>query len=158
MIIWSKSERLRCQIQDMEMQDLNTNTSMEMQDLNTNLDVCHSQWLCTVNHQRTVLMHFETILKNAERLGYGIQDILYGNASLEQECESFEGVWVNLAFYRESDTAGTKTSVSIYKWMNVFIHFVWDYQVKNNTLCVENVTDSDKLALWLHAFFYFICS
>ena len=59
--------------------------------------------------------YFETILKNAERLGYEIQDILYGNASLEQECESFKGVWVNLAFYRKSDTAGAETAVSIYK-------------------------------------------
>ena len=46
-------------------------------------------------------MHFETILKHAEKLGYEIQDILYGNARFEQECESFEGLWVKLAFYRE---------------------------------------------------------
>ena len=62
-----------------------------------------------------LLIHFETILKHAERLGYEIQDILYGNSCFEQACESFEGLWVNLSFYRESDTAGTKTSVSIYK-------------------------------------------
>ena len=28
---------------------------------------------------------------------------------------AFEGLWINLAFYRESDTAGAKTSVSVYK-------------------------------------------
>ena len=48
---------------------------------------------------------------HAERPGYEIQDILYGNAWFEGECESFEGRWVNLAFCRESDTAGAKTSV-----------------------------------------------
>ena len=59
-------------------------------------------------------MHFETILMQAERLGNEIQDIFYGNAWFEQESESFEGLWVNLAFYRESDSWGhCKTSVSI---------------------------------------------
>ena len=72
-------------------------------------------------------MHFETILKHAERLSYEIQDILLGKAWFEQECESFEGLWVNLiAFYHESDTAGAKTwakmSVSIYKsWLVSYI-------------------------------------
>ena len=105
--------------------------SMEMQDLNTNLV---SLWVTAVNLQGTVLLHFETILKHAERLDYEIQDILYGNAWFERECESFEGLWVNLAFYRESDTAGAiKTSVSIYKSWNWMISIcVWDYQVKNN--------------------------
>ena len=32
----------------------------------------------------------------------------------KEECESFEGRWVNLAFYRESDTARAKMSVSIF--------------------------------------------
>ena len=53
-----------------------------------------TEWLHTVkptvNLQGTVLIHFETILKHAERLGYEIQDILYGNAWFKQECESFE--------------------------------------------------------------------
>ena len=34
--------------------------------------------------------------------------------SKKKECESFESLWVNLAFYRESDTAGAKISVSIF--------------------------------------------
>ena len=63
-------------------------TGMEMQDLDTNQ-------VCTLNLQGTVLMHFESILKHAERLGYEIQDILHGKAWFEQECESFEGLWVN---------------------------------------------------------------
>ena len=51
-----------------------------------------------------------------ETVQWSIQDILYGNALFERECESFEGLWVNLAFYRELNTAGAiKTSVSIYK-------------------------------------------
>ena len=56
---------------------------MEMQDLNTNLVMSPSDFCTvnlTVNLQGTVLIHFETILKHAERLGYEIQDILYGNA------------------------------------------------------------------------------
>ena len=84
-------------------------------------------------------MHFETILKHAEKLSYEIQDVLYENAWFEQECESFEGLLVNLAFYRKSDTVGAiKTSVtcvSIYKsWIisYIFIHMIWDYQVKIN--------------------------
>ena len=32
----------------------------------------------------------------------------------KEECESFEGRWVNLVFYRESDTARAKMSVSIF--------------------------------------------
>ena len=31
------------------------------------------------------------------------------------ECESLAGLWVNLAFYSESDRAGARTSVSSYK-------------------------------------------
>ena len=70
----------------------------------------------------------EAILKHAERIGYEIQDILYGNAWFEQECESFEGQWVILAFYRKSDTAGAKTSVSIYKsWINEWFHIFCKY-------------------------------
>ena len=42
--------------------------------------------------------------------------------SKKEECESFEGRSVNLAFYRESDTAGAKMSVSIFN--NDFIYFV----------------------------------
>ena len=63
--------------------------------------------------QGTILTHFETILKHAERLSYDIQDILYGNAWFEQECESFKGPWVNLAFYCESDTAQAAQAYNI---------------------------------------------
>ena len=78
--------------------------------------------------QGTVLlaMHFEITLKHAQTLGYEIQDILYGNAWFEQECESFDGLWVSLAFYDLSRVGHSwielKTSVSIYKsWMISYI-------------------------------------
>ena len=63
---------------------------MEMQDLNTNLVRHVTEWLYTINltvnlqgTEGTILKHFETILMHAERLGYEIQDILYGNALFE---------------------------------------------------------------------------
>ena len=119
--------------------------------------VCHSdsEWLCTINLQGTLLVHFETILKHAERLGYAIQDILYGNAWFERECESFEGLWVNLAFYRELDTAGAIKNFCEY--LQVLNDFNMCLRLSSkkiiNKLRVHAVTDSDKLALWLRAFF-----
>ena len=73
-------------------------------------------------------MHFETILKYAERLSYEIQDILHENAWFEQECESFEGLWVILAFYRKSDTAAGANKKRLWVFtslesMNDFIYF-----------------------------------
>ena len=60
--------------------------SMEMQDLNTDL-VCHSEWLCTVDLQGTVLVHFETMAMKFKIYCTEMHD-LSENVNLSRVCGS----------------------------------------------------------------------
>ena len=151
--VWSKTERLRCQIQGI--------LQVWKCKIWTQIGLHVTEWLCTVNNSTSrepylyILRSFEPILKHAKRLGYEIQDILYGNAWIKQECESFEGLWVNLAFYRESDTAGARTSVSK-SWMisyivntSIYLSMWYHYQLHRNWNQF-NFMDHKNLARWYY--------
>ena len=98
-------------------------TSMEMQDLNTNL-VCHvTEWLCTVSQlprNGTYYIHFETILKHAERLGYEIQDILCKNDAERLGYEIQDILSKNDLIYF------VNTSIYLSMWYHNQLHRNWN--------------------------------